>query len=841
MKRSRLLSILFLCSFSSLAYEVLLTRIFSIALGYHFAFMIVSIAMLGLGASGTALSLFPRLKEPSRLTLYVLFVGAGISVSYLLANPIPFDPITLSWSWTPLLCVGAYYILLSSPFFFTGLVIGTSFSSFSEDTNLLYGADLLGAGMGSVAVLVLLFGVAPDRAVMAISSLALCATFLAGNKTKGAIALIVLVANVLILAFQPGFARMKISPYKELEMAQRYPGARKLKTIDTPFARIDLFRSPAVRFAPGLSFQYLESLPEQMGFTVDGGEMNAVTSADDPSKLAFLEFLPAALPYAIGPRERVVVLDPKGGLHVLLALRHGSKEVFKVESRPFLLEVLHNELGAFSGGIYGEKAWSKLGRSWLRREKKGFDLIDMSLTGAIPSGSFGMAEDYRYTVEAFREYLEHLTPQGVLSINLFILPPPRTELRLLNSLREALKEIGVVDPGLHLAAIRGWGTLCMVAKRSPLNSTEISLIKGFSKERRFDIVYYPGVKGEETNLHVRTPSPDHFLAFQQLLDPARRKDFIKSYLFDIEPVRDSNPFPHLYLKLKNIFKIYRAMGGKWQYFIGEGYLLPIVFIQVSLLSLALVFIPFWVAKRAKPSNFATKPRCRTFPARTLGYFALIGLGFMFVEVALIQRFILPYENPPLAVALVLTSLLFGSGLGSLLGHRWETHRGSYLVAVLSFLVIAYDLVLPSFLRSISSMTMPLRVALGFLTLLPLGLLMGNPFPFGLRNLGQADPALIPWAWAVNGCFSVLAPLIAMMMAMGAGFASVLWAGAGCYLLAFLLFSQVGLTRRRVVWREEPSLREGQSFDQGVQKAIKFDLLHRERETAHEILLSNGFI
>lgn len=808
MKGSRLVPLVILCSFSALSYEVLLTRIFSIALGYHFAFMIVSIAMLGLGASGTALSLFPRLKDPSRLTLYVLFAGTSISVSYLLSNPIPFDPITLSWSWTPLLYVGAYYILLSSPFFFTGLVIGTAFSSFSEETNLLYGADLLGAGMGSVGVLALLFGMAPDRAVMVISSLALCATFLAGNKKKGAIALIVLVPNVLILAFQPGFARIKISPYKELEMALRYPGVRKLKTIDTPFARIDLFRSPAVRFAPGLSFQYLESLPEQIGFTVDGGELNAVTSADDPSKLAFLEFLPAALPYAIGQRERVVVLDPKGGLHVLMALRHGAKEVFKVESRPFLLKALHDELGAFSGGIYAERAWSKLGRSWFRGGKGTFDLIDISFMGTIPSGSFGMAEDYRYTVEAFREYLDHLKPEGMVSLHLFLLPPPRVELRLLNTLFEALKEMGVEDPSLHLAAIRSWGSLCMVAKRSPLDATEIRRIKGFSRDRRFDVVYYPGIREEETNLYVRTASPDHFLAFQQLLTPEKRQDFIKGSLFDIGPVRDSTPFPHLYLRLKNIFKIYRAMGEKWQYFIGEGYLLPIVFIQVSLLSLVLVFIPFGLAKRAKPLQSATKRRCRTFPARTLGYFALIGLGFMFVEVALIQRFILPYENPPLAVALVLASLLFGSGLGSLLGHRWETGRGPYFVAVLSFVVVAYDLVLPSFLRTISSVTMPLRVALGFLTLLPLGLFMGNPFPLRLRNLGQEDPSLIPWAWAVNGCFSVLAPLIAMMMAMGAGFTSVLWAGAGCYLLAFLLFWEVDLTRRSVVWREEPSPRRG---------------------------------
>lgn len=785
MERSRLLLIVFICSFSALAYEVLLTRIFSIALGYHFAFMIVSIAMLGIGASGTALSIFPRLRDPSFMGFYALSVGLSISLSYLVTNQVPFDPITLTWSLTPLLHIAGYYLLLFLPFFFAGLVISSSFSCFSREANLLYGADLTGAGTGSFAILLLLFAVSPDQAVLVISSLALAGVLVAGERKKRAVALIFLLGNLLILAFQPGFARIKMSPYKELEMAMRYPGAKKLRTIDTPFARIDLFRSPAVRFAPGLSFQYLDSLPEQIGFTIDGGEMNAVTSGQDPSKLAFVEFLPAALPYAMGQRERVVILDPKGGLHVLIALRHGTKEVFKVESRPFLLETLHKELGAFSGEIYAEAVWSKSGRSWLRSVKERFDLIDLSFMSAIPSGSFGMAEDYRYTVEAFREYLNHLTPEGILSLHLFLLPPPRVELRLLNTLIEASKELGIEDPRPHLVAIRSWGSLSIVLKRSPLTRKEIDSIRRFSRERRFDLVYYPGIREEETNLFIRTASPEHFLAFRNLLNPETQRDFIRDYLFDIEPVRDSNPFPHFYLKLGNLMKIYRVMGERWQYFLGEGFLIPLVFVQVALLGFVLILLPCWAGEKGEAGK-PTKAFYPFFRMRTFGYFALIGMGFVFVEISLIQRFILPYETPPFAVALVLTSLLFGSGMGSLLSHRWEGRGGAHFVAALPVLVLMYDMVLPPFLRSISSMALPVRMVIGFLALLPLGLFMGNPFPFRLRRLGQEAPSLIPWAWAVNGCFSVLGPLVAMMLAMEAGFRFVLWAGGGCYLVAFML-------------------------------------------------------
>lgn len=786
MKRSILLCVLFVCSFSVLAYEVLLTRLFSIALGYHFASMIVSIAMLGVGASGTVLSLFPRLKAPSLLRLYALFVGGSISASYLLANQVPFDPITLSWSWTPLLDLVMDYLLLSTPFFFAGLFIGTTFASFGREAHLLYGADLLGAGVGSLGIVFLLFRMSPDQAVMATSTFALCGALLAGGWKKGIVPLVVLIPNLLILAFQPEFARIRLSPYKELALAMRSPGAIRLRTIDTPFARIDLFRSPAVRFAPGLSFRYLDAIPEQIGFTIDGGEMNAVTSAQDPSRLAFLEFLPASLPYVIGYRQRVVVLDPKGGLHVLLALRHGAVEVSKVEGRPFLLETLHRELGAFSGSIYAERTWSKLGRSWLRGVKETFDLIDIPLTAAIPSGSFGMAEDYRYTVEAFREYLGHLTPQGVLSLSLFLLPPPRIELRLLNTLIKAMEEVGIEEPRLHLAAIRSWGSLSLVAKRSPLTAEEIERIKEFSRDRRFDLVYYPGIQEGETNLYVRAAASDHFVAFRHLLDPERRRDFIEGYLFDIEAVRDSNPFPHFYLKFKNIVKIFRTMGGKWQYFLDEGYLLPVVFLQAILLSAPLVVLPLWRARKGNALRALATPKPPSFPLKTLGYFALIGLGFMFTEISLIQRFILPCENPPYAVALVLTSILIGSGLGSLLSHRWQRERGTPCVGILPILIFTYSLVLSPFVEWISSLPMAIRMSVGFLMLLPLGLLMGVPFPHRLRSLVKDDASLVPWAWAVNGCFSVLGPLLAMMLALGAGVRWILWAGGGCYLFAFLV-------------------------------------------------------
>jgi len=780
--------VIFLSSFSTLAYEIVLTRIFSISLWYHFAFMVVSIAMLGLGASGTILSLFPRFRHPAHLGSYGLALGATLSASTLIANQIPFDPVALSWSGFQITYIGLYYLVLGVPFFMTGLIIATALSSLSQQSGLVYGADLLGAGLGSLGVLGLMTFVSPERLVFVLSMVALGACFILPGRTTRVLALGLMLLNLGMLILLPEFVRIRMSPYKGLQVALRYPGAERLGTYDSPFSRIDFFRSPAVRFAPGLSLTYFEPLPEQIGVSIDGGEINAITSPRDPASMGFLSYLPAALPYEVGKREDVLILDPQGGLHVRLAEHYGARSIDKVESTPFLMETIAKELGVFSGEIYSKQTWSGLGRSWFRSRQRQFDLIDISFLKPIPSGSFGISEDYRFTVEAFKTYLQSLKPDGVLSINLFILPPPRTEWRLLATLATAMEGLGLGEAERRIAAIRSWGSLCIIAKRSPWSPDEVEAIRKFSRERKFDLVHCPGVKEEETNIHVRMASNEYFDAFRNLLNPDTRRGFIKSYLFDIEPVYDQNPFFNYYLKLENLRQIYRRMGEKWQFFIEEGYLLPVAFVQVLLLSSVLILLPALFGKKGVSGGC---PACSLGLARqlkVLSLFACLGIGFMFVEIALIQKMILPLEHPSYAVATVLTSLLLGSGMGSLLS-QWVRHlRTRWIAAAIAGLIVLTSIVLPQFSELIATVSLPLRILfVGFLLFI-LGLPMGIPFPLALKTLGENYGRLIPWAWAVNGCFSVLAPLLAIMLAMAVGFQIVLWAGAGAYLLGFAIFS-----------------------------------------------------
>jgi hypothetical protein len=785
---SRIFFFVGLCSFSALAYEILLTRIFSISLWYHFAFMIVSIAMLGLGASGTILALFPRLRHPAHLGSYGLGLGATISASTIVANQIPFDPVALSWSGFQIIYIGLYYLVLAVPFFMTGLIIATALSSLSQQSGLVYGADLLGAGVGSLGVMGLMTLLGPERLVFVFSMISLGACFILPRRSIRVLALVLMLLNLGMLIFLPEFVQLRMSPYKGLQVALRYPGAERLGTYDSPFSRIDLFRSPAVRFAPGLSLTYFEPLPEQIGFSIDGGEINAITSPRDPASMGFLSYLPAALPYEMGKREDVLILDPQGGLQVLLAEHYDAGSIDKVESTPFLMETIAREMATFSGGIYSKQTWSGLGRSWLRSGQRQFDLIDISFLRPIPSGSFGISEDYRFTVEAFEIYLHSLKPGGILSINLFLLPPPRTEWRLLSTLVAAMEGLGLPEAERRIAAIRSWGSLCIIAKRSPWSPDEVEAIREFSRRRKFDLVHCPGVKEEETNIYVRMTSNEYFEGFRNLLNPEVRRSFIKSYLFDIEPVYDQNPFFNYYLKLVNFRQIYHRMGDKWQFFVEEGYLLPAAFVQVLLLSSLLILLPALFGKKEVSEGSPTCSLTFSRQLMVLSLFACLGIGFMFVEIALIQKMILPLEYPSYAVAAVLTSLLLGSGMGSLLSH-WVRHfRTRWVAAVIAGLIVLMSIVLPHLSELISTVSLPLRILFVCFLLIILGVPMGIPFPLALKILGKSHGRLIPWAWAVNGCFSVLAPLLAIMLAMVLGFQMVLWTGAGAYLLGFAIFS-----------------------------------------------------
>ncbi len=792
-KQNKLFIIISLCSFSTLAYELTLTRIFSISLWYHFAFMIISIAMLGIGASGTLLSIYPRLKNISNFGIYTLLLGIAIFLSYHITNLLPFDPIKLSWSRTQIVYIGIYYVVLSLPFFFTGLMIAIAFSLFKDRPYLVYTADLLGAGTGVIGILFFMSLVMPEKAVLISSSISFLATFIYGGKSLKKVTLVLITFNIYLFIIHPSFININISPYKGLKLALKYPGAKYLETYYSSYSRIDTFKSPLVRFAPGLSLKYLNHLPEQIGFSIDCGNINAITNPNNKKLLEFVKYLPSALPYEIVTlqkrrhnemKDEVLILESKGGLQALVAKYYNFSNIYKIESNPLLVKVIKKDFDNFSGNLYSSNVATGLGRAWLKSNNKKFNIIDILLMDSSPVGSFGISEDYRFTVEAFKEYINHLKNDGILSLNVFIIPPPRIELRLLNIAITAMEELGIKEVEKQIVAIRSWASICILIKKSAYTLDEIKMIKDFSKNLWFDIIYYPGINEDETNVYVKMPSNNYFKAFKELLYQDTRRKFVDSYIFDIKPVRDDNPFFNYYLKLQNIRKIYSIMGQKWQYFLEEGYILPIVLIQVILLSLTLIFLPI-LLKGFRDNLFESGYTMIPF----LSYFAFIGAGFMFVEVSIIHKMILPLENPQYALASVLTSILLSSGIGSFLSHKIKHLRSHFVLLLISILVVIYSVVLSIICNFFIVYSVIIRILFVCLMLLPLGLLMGIPFPQGIKILGDKNEKLIPVAWAINACFSVLTPILAIMVAITFGFKIVFWLGAVSYLMAFFVLTQ----------------------------------------------------
>ena len=534
---------IFLTSTATLVLEISLTRLLSVAQWHHFAFMVVSIALLGYGASGSFLCAFPnsftRGDSPILVWPSWLF-SASTLAAYFLGNQIPFDIARIAWDPWQVLYLLLFYLVYAIPFFFSGLTLSLAMTRWSAFSGKLYSFDLIGGATGCFLTLGLfsvLGGVGTLLSSTFLSGLAAIA-FGGEKKSFSPLRWVWLGVITLLLFWPPSFLHLAISPYKPLPAALLHPGARLLETHWNSFSRVDVLESPAVRTAPGLSLQYLDPLPAQLGFAVDAERMNAITQVQgemrDQAEFRFLSALPSSLPYQISKPNRVLMIDPMGGVDVLQAIYYQAKEIVSLEMNPTIVELLRGTYARFSGGIYRRKDVQVVvgdSRSYLRGKTGSFDLIVFPLTetlGASAANLSSLREDYRLTVEAFQDYLKALAPNGWIAVQLYLLPPPRSELRLVSILQEACKRSGKSIEN-HFLAIRSWGTFSLFMKKDPIHPAEIESLKGFCEKWLFDLVYYPGMPPQEANRYNRFPSPIYFMGIQNLLQ--QEKEFCARYPF----------------------------------------------------------------------------------------------------------------------------------------------------------------------------------------------------------------------------------------------------------------------------------------------------------------------
>lgn len=790
----RILFSLFIISTSTLSFELFLLRYFSVTQQYHFAFFVVSIAFLGYGTAGSFLTVIKKEFSKNHFGLLSIFFSVSVFCCYILSNSIPFDFIQLAWNPERIFIIILYYMILGFPFFFSGLIISSAVTRYTENINKIYFADLLGAGSGTILSFFLFFIKGESGAILIISLLPLLAAIVFSIRTNSiitSVSILMILLAIVIFQKNPEWIKFRISPFKPLPAALRYPDSHHLFTKWNSTTRIDVIDSPAVRFAPGLSLLYNDLLPEQYGISIDGGDLTAVTRFENKRSpgLKFLSYLPASLPYTVLIHPHVLILEPKGGLDVLTAHTFSAEKIKIIDNNPLLSKVLNEDLSQFSGNLYKQKSVDHVvseARTALKRIKDKFDLIVLSLTdvfGAAGTGIYGLGERYLLTSEAFSEIIGKLEKNGIFNLNLYLLPPPRQEARLLATGIEALEKIGK-DPLKNLMVVRSWGTLSIFIKNNPFTIPEIEAVKKKCFALRFDMVFYSNIKKEEINIFNKFDQPYYYNIVNQLLDPEKRKIFYRDYLFNVQPVTDDQPFYYNYFKIKKIESTYNTLGLKWLPFLQGEFIVPLVLIHALIFAAILILFPFMILrKRYDPKTKYLKP---------FVYFSLIGLAYMFIEITLIQKFILFLGQPIYSAGVIIFSLLFSSSLGSYFSFRFINGN---IVKKLRKCILLCSVLLavnPPFLKVLfdrfGGLSLTWKIPLSLVIIFPLGFLMGFPFPTGCRKLKAVSAHIIPWAWASNAFASVIGSVAALLTAYICGYSCVLWTGSGLYILAIFFIN-----------------------------------------------------
>ncbi len=805
--------------------------------------MIISLALLGFGASGSFLAIFPswfKRNTQSRFTIISSLFSITILLSFIAVNRIPFDSFRIGIEPLQIAYLAFLYLSLSIPFFLAGLLIGMSLVRFVEKAHLIYFYNLLGSGVGCFLVLSIpLIGKA-DKIPVVVAYIGLISTFLFSIPGRRYLYIAVLTAILVTAVTILGSPSLEISlsPYKSLPLALKSEKARVINTKENAISRVDIIESPVVKYAPGLSHTFEGSLPPQLGLTIDGENLTGVTVFKTYEELGFIEYLPGTLAYKIYPhlsplssphpslphewggrKEGALIIEPHGGLDVLSAIYHGVPSVTVVESNPLIVRMIRREVNEpylnRNVQIVGENA-----RTYVRRTKRKFDLVTVSLSesfGAVMSGAFSLREGHLYTVEAIKDYLNILSPDGILLLTRWLQTPPSESIRLGATIVTALEERGVLNPGEQLVFIRGWMTATFLVKRTPFRACELQIARKFCKDKKFDVVWLPDIHEEEVNIYNCFPEPCHYKTFRGILKKDGRERFLRDYEYDISAVRDNRPFFFHFFKWKQVPGIFANLGRRWLPYGGCGYLVVILLFSIALLSSFLLIIaPLLRRSTRKLCNYhPLLPRPASPaggrqagleggdrgegvfmpPPRTkwvfFTYFFSLGIGFLFLEISFMHYFILFLGRPTYAFSVVLAALLVFSSIGSLISGRLK--YTSKIEAILLAIVISgliYGFFLRKFFYLFMGENLPLRFILSLGVLFPISMLMGFPFPVGLKLVKRIEPAILPWVWGINGCASVIASIVAGMVNLSRGYNWVIISGAFFYLIALIAIKTV---------------------------------------------------
>jgi hypothetical protein len=737
-----------LTALSVLLLELALTRIFSVVFYYHFAFLAISIALFGMGVGGV----FAYFFRSFRALGWLAIVNAALVAVALRVVLEPYGELTNAR-------LAAVYFAAALPFITSGIILSTALAETVRNINRVYFADLAGASLGCVLLIPLLNQFGGPNALLAVAVLFAVSAAL-WFRLGGAPWWPALVAAVLFTGL---FAYNQQTRWLDVKSAKGSP------LTDEVFVRWNSFSRISVRWEKGWPGPAI----------VIDADANTSMGIDEPwtwpaeMRRTYNRQFAANLPYIVRPGGKTLIIGPGGGPDVLQALASGSKDVTGVEINPLIAnDIMRERYADVSKRLYFRPEVHihvDDGRSFVRRSQEKYQILQATLVdtwASTAAGAFALSENSLYTVEAFEDYLNHLTPDGIIAFTRWGFEPPRESLRLLSLAREALRQLGTSDPRGHVIVVRegteqdlaGIGARdTVLISRNPFGTDDLARVREWLGEGKAKAVYMPGDSGASS-------------AFAELLATPDPKAWMERYRFNVSAVTDDQPFFFYTVQPRDLWNFFMgAPGAAVDYKINRAVPLLFGLLGISIAAtLVMLFLPPLVLRLKVPAR----------GRGALLYFVCVGVGFILIEVALIQKFVLFLGHPTYALTVVIFSLLLASGLGS----YWSRRRPlpPYAVAVATAVLAG---VLVPLLTVGVGWPFAVRVALTVLLLAPLGFLMGMPFPTGLARLEESYPQAIRWAWSLNAAASVLGSALAIFCAIYLGLTLTLLLGALFYVAA----------------------------------------------------------
>lgn len=761
----------FLTTLAVLTLELALTRLFSATMYYHFAFLAISVALFGAGASGVFYFLLQeRLARRSTADLLALFTSlfaasVVVALTGVLVNPLATTatPDANFWSLTQI------YAATALPFFFAGMTVTIAISRLASDVSRIYLYDLVGAAFGCLLLIPLLNAFGGVNAVLMISLIAGVAALVFSVGARRPVQILAAAVTILL----GGLMLVNLSTNR---LAVRW--AKGVESTGQLFSRWNSFSHITV--VGDLSKPAVEIF-------IDADASTAVTrDAGRYRNLAAPPVTIEGLAHRIKKNADVLIIGPGGGNDVLTARAYGQRSVTAVEVNRIIAEdVMQSEpFRSYSGNLY-EQPDVKLvvdeGRSFIRSSDEQYDIIQGTMVdtwAATAAGAFALAENNLYTVEAFKDYITHLKPDGILSMTRWYYEPPDQLLRLITISRAAMKELGIGNPARHFVIIRFSEALERVPatflfKKSEFTDAEIAELERTAARYRMKVMYTPA-----------TPADARIASLIRAENP---EELWRASRSNIEPTYDNNPFFFNTLRPSHLGE---ALSGadEWRKTNLGTYVLFSLLVISAVMVLLFIIGPLMLSRaRALAGQRGRLP--------FLFYFAALGLGFIVIEIAMVQKFILFLGHPVYALAVVLFAILCFCGFGSALTRRFRDDRLSTILPRVLILVVIvtaiYVAILGPVFYGLVHLAQPLKIVIAVVLLAPLALVMGMPMPIGIRMAAKNAPEIIPWAWGLNGATSVLGSVATLALAILTGFNQVILMGAAVYLLALLSARRFG--------------------------------------------------